>query len=395
MRRTSFGERTKWKEKKESKREGRTRTAGDEPRLLRLTRRDKELLAHVSVARYLTSEQIQRLIFTGKKAATQQNEKDPVKESSAVVCRRRLKGLCSERSGSSYLRRLSFRNDDNKPVAVFAATPLAYAVAAQFLGRAVPQPAEDVTKVAVARIVRLNELYLALAQGRAATSAPFAWVASYATDLPSWEELNVGRGRVEKRRLAPDAIVELPAERTRVFVDDEMGLGPLPRTAGNARAWALSRLNRYLSFMMQGGDRTRYAQKYPDCRKAELVLLVHSEERASSVTQAIAEWHKIKRSVPVLARALTMVQAAGLLRGRLPDHAEPEPEIPIKRRDLRLTCSFVYEVLATFKAVRHFLRANPAIRAQGCPYPEYSPQFERMVAFIQDVRSQLGESQSL
>jgi len=56
------------------------------------------------------------------------------------------------------------------------------------------------------------------------------------------------------------------------------------------------------------------------------------------------------------------VAAAGsLLRARLPDHAEPEPDIRIKRGDLRLTCSFVYEVLPTFKAVRHFLRANPAL----------------------------------
>ena len=42
---------------------------------------------------------------------------------------------------------------------------------------------------------------------------------------------------------------------------------------------------------------------------------------------------------------------------------------------------------------RHFLRANPALRAQGCPYPEYSPQFERMIAFVQGVRSQLRLSE--
>src|ERR1700682_4090628 len=46
------------------------------------------------------------------------------KQSSAVVCRRRLKGLCSEGSAPAYLRRLSFRNADNRPVAVFAATML-------------------------------------------------------------------------------------------------------------------------------------------------------------------------------------------------------------------------------------------------------------------------------
>jgi hypothetical protein len=68
------------------------------------------------------------------------------------------------------------------------------------------------------------------------------------------------------------------AERTRVFIENEMGVGPLPRSAENARAWTLSRLNRYASFMMQGGDRTLYAQKYPDRWRAELVLLAHSED---------------------------------------------------------------------------------------------------------------------
>jgi hypothetical protein len=171
-----------------------------------------------------------------------------------------------------------------------------------------------------------------------------------------------------------------------------MGLGPLPRSAENARAWALSKLGRYASFMMQGGDRTLYAQKYPDHRKAELVLLVHSEERALTVAQVITEWQKVNRSVPLVAGALTMRRAAGLLRGRLPNPGESDPEIPIKRSELRLTCAFVAEVTATFKAVRHFLRANPAVRAQRCLYPEYSPQFERMIAFVQGMRSQLGQS---
>ena len=56
------------------------------------------------------------------------------------------------------------------------------------------------------------------------------------------------------------------------------------------------------------------------------------------------------------------------------------------------TCSFVAEVTATFKAVRHFLRSNPAVRGQGCPYPEYGPEFERMITFVQRMRGRLGTS---
>jgi len=54
----------------------------EEPRLLRLTRRDKELLGHVSVARYLTGEQVRQLMFSGNTLATQPKETDAGKQSS-------------------------------------------------------------------------------------------------------------------------------------------------------------------------------------------------------------------------------------------------------------------------------------------------------------------------
>ncbi|HEY4885767.1 MAG TPA: hypothetical protein VII08_19240 [Myxococcales bacterium] len=364
----------------------------EKPRLLRLTRRDKELLAHVSVARYLTGEQIRRLVFSDNTLATQPNERDAGKQSSAVVCRRRLKGLCSQGSGPAYLRRLSFRDAENKPVAVFAATILGYSVARQLLRRALPQPSEDVKPAPLARIVRLNELYLALTARHGSAHAPFGWISAHATDLP-WHELNYRTGRAEERHLSPDAIVELLAEKTRVFVEDEMGLGPLPRTDEGARGWALSKLHRYASFMVGGAHRTFYAQRYADEWKAELVLLVHSEERASHLANVIAEWRTLNRAVPLIVTALTMQQAVALLRGRLQILAESDLEILIRRSELKLICCFVAEVTATFKAVRHFLRANPTVRAQGCPYPEYSAEFERMIAFVQSMRRRVGNSQ--
>ena len=130
-------------------------------------------------------------------------------------------------------------------------------------------------------------------------------------------------------------------------------------------------------------------QKYPDGWKAELLLLAHSDEQASNLTEVIAEWRAVNRTVPLLTRALSFREAPAHLCGRLQPHIEPDPEIPIKRSELKLTCSFVAEVTATFKAVRHFLRTNPAVRAQGCPYPEYSPDFERMITFVQCMRGRL------
>ena len=83
---------------------------------------------------------------------------------------------------------------------------------------------------------------------------------------------------------------------------------------------------------------------------------------------------------------------SALFRSRLQPLAESDPEIPINLSEVKLTCSFVAEVTATFKAVRHFLRANPAVQQQGCPYPQYSPDFERMIAFVQRLRGRLATS---
>ncbi len=168
-----------------------------------------------------------------------------------------------------------------------------------------------------------------------------------------------------------------------------MGVGPLPRRDESAQAWALSKLNRYASLMLQGSHRTFYVKKYPDGWKAELVLLIHSEERGSNLAEVIREWRTLNRAAPLIIYALSFRQAAALLRGRLHPVAESDPEIPIKRSELKITCSFVAEVTATFKAVRHFLHANPAVRAQGCPYPEYTPQFEHMITLVQRMRDQL------
>ena len=113
----------------------------------------------------------------------------------------------------------------------------------------------------------------------AAADAPFVWIAANTTEL-AWQTYSHFTGRLEERRLTPNAIVELPAQSTRVFVEDEMGVGPLPRRDDAAGAWALSKLHRYASFMAEGTHRSYYAQKYPDECTAGLVLLVHSEERA-------------------------------------------------------------------------------------------------------------------
>src|SRR3989449_6640413 len=78
------------------------------------------------------------------------------------------------------------------------------------LGPRAAAATEDVMASFLARTVRLNELYLALAERYRPAQAPFVWIAASATEL-SWQELNFRTARIEERRLAPDATIELPA----------------------------------------------------------------------------------------------------------------------------------------------------------------------------------------
>src|SRR5438128_8896168 len=64
-----------------------------------------------------------------------------------------------------YLRRLQYRDREGAWVAVYATEPLGHSVARQVLGRA-PAPAmQDVKAQLLEHTVRLNDLYVALAEG--------------------------------------------------------------------------------------------------------------------------------------------------------------------------------------------------------------------------------------
>src|SRR5438874_8441440 len=86
--------------------------------IVRLTGRDKELMAHVATARYLTLSQLKRIVFVralngGKKKGDASSEGP-----SDIVCRRRLMRLCEVKP--AYLRRLVYRNREGGWLSVYA-----------------------------------------------------------------------------------------------------------------------------------------------------------------------------------------------------------------------------------------------------------------------------------
>jgi len=120
----------------------------------------------------------------------------------------------------------------------------------------------------------------------------------------------------------------------------------------NALGSALSKINRYAAFVVEGAQQTFYAQKYPDGWRAELAFLVHSDQRAANLSTIIARWREQNRAVPLAVSALSFAQAAPHFCGRLRLPAVAETPASVERFELRLTCSFVSQVAATYKAVR-------------------------------------------
>src|SRR5438132_3174530 len=127
--------------------------------IVRLTGRDKELLAHVATARYLTLPQLKRIVFVrwlaGKGGTVPSGNEGP----SDIVCRRRLMRLCDARP--AYLRRLEYRDREGAAVAVYATDPLGHSIARQVLGRAPAVATQDVKAQFLEHTVSLNDLYVA------------------------------------------------------------------------------------------------------------------------------------------------------------------------------------------------------------------------------------------
>src|SRR4051812_46324081 len=115
------------KENEEARAEDETQNRAMEP-LVRLTSRDKELLAHVAMARYLTFAQLKRLVFV-RPLSENRRQENRSEGPSEIVCKRRLARLCS--GPTPYLRRIAYRNHTGAPVAVYAAERHGYAIARQ------------------------------------------------------------------------------------------------------------------------------------------------------------------------------------------------------------------------------------------------------------------------
>src|SRR5882724_10037197 len=282
-----------------------------------LTDRDRELCGFLAVCRYLTREQVERLMFPGRSKARSST---------------RLRQLAANVGGQAALLRgdLGFGSAIGWTT-VWALTPEGFEVGAEWLDLKLERvPKHDVGQAFLKHEVMVNEVFLGLVpqDGKTPAKVPrhFRWILGEYLNLP-FEAYDQVALRLEKRRLQPDAMLEDPAHRHRYFIEYETGSATINDAKKSTSTRA--KLDRYVAFF-NGNYRTHFRDGW----RPRLLFVSQSEARAASIAELL-EKEGFPTSGAFGGRALTLDGAKQFLTRKLaaspssPATERPAPPQPV------------------------------------------------------------------
>ncbi len=346
----------------------------------RLTDRDRQLTGLLAVARYLSTEQLSKLLYAARNIDNM---------------RRRFLRLAGEGPRGfkpAYLRRLFYRTYEGHHLDMWTLTNTGYAVAELVLGTAIKIPRRDVGAAFREHTIMLNELFVALMMptGRGYARAKqddFRWIPSDTVRLP-WRQ-NLGPGsRTPDRLVLPDAVLEIPSARRRFFLECEMGTHPILSGKHPKPGSTIAKVQSYEGFLRSYVDasatETFYARSYPDKYLPEVLFLVRTPHRAKAINEAIRQWRERLGTQTCPARALTIDAARDeLLRmlggrsNREQRHAAAEQRRGLSLEEIATVRRFYNGTVLAFKEMR------AKARAQREAPPSYPPMVEEMQALVE------------
>jgi len=373
----SDGERQENNNEKEQAKTSRAATAA------KLTDRDKDLLGLLVLARYLTAAQVHRLAFTGKHAS---------------VPYRRLLKLSQANGQPAFLRQRFFRTYDGNRVAVWAPTPYAMPAALTRAPQLPELPKHDVGAHFLEHLIQLNELLVALWRSGprcpSATHLSFRWIPSDRVRLV-WGEWEMREGRRQQHVIQPDAVLELPLQRRRYFLECEMGTQLISPGEAGAPGATLSKAQRYQTFLTDAAGmdvrRTHYQTQYPDAFSTEVLFLVLTPGRARSVNTALDSWRsKLDGRKPSTMRAITFDEAGSELR-----RSVGLPPLVARRTYAKPAALSAEEIAVlrscTYDAVRSIKRARAIFRdMRRQDLPEYPQAYEAAEKILERLAGDNG-----
>jgi hypothetical protein len=351
----------------------------------RLTDRDKELVSHLGLVRYLRTDQI-----SGR--------------AQSVISGRL--GELSQRRGNTMalIKKLWFVNSEGKRVLVWALTPSGYALAGEQLGRQFKVPRHDVAHQFLEHATGVNDLYVALTKKRgepkpaergkpaddfARLPSAFRWVATEDLELPFSEYVAKIPDHVADRRLQPDAMLEDLVRKRRYMIEFETGSATV-RNSQHKTA-TLTKFGRYCSFLLTptttSGNETYYSKHFHDGYKPIVVFLTRTAARRDTIVKVAEEyWTAVDRRFHL--RALTVAEAATEFRAQLiGDNARPHSAaalanppfvaapatldgVTISFREIDLLKNVYQEAVNIIQGVRHTVRAGKPVTTEP-PYPKF------------------------
>jgi hypothetical protein len=379
-----------------------TSARNEEPlRSYPLQDRDRQLLTAMAMCRCLSTEQIRRLCFAGRT------------ETPAHKRLRQLAGIGKYGLPEPLVERIVHQTYAGDLVTVWTPTTLGYVVAGNVVETITRPPrGADIRPQLIEHALLLNELFVGLAEaplrkalGMRASEIPrrrhrsaadglylnaqaltFKWIACDSVRLP-WKEYRDGDSI--ERIIHPDAVLELPTLRRRLFLEAETGSHTIVPRGYHKPGSTLNKAERYETFICELADVdlkiTFYAQRYSDGFIPEVLFLVPNAGRAESVNRALAEWSGQRPSRWKLPRALTLADAAREILtavGQLSSELEPAHNMNVasagllKARDIKLLLDFYNDTVGTLKSVRAAARGRNEVPP---PYPAASDEVRNLL----------------
>jgi hypothetical protein len=346
----------------------------------RLTDRDRQLTGLLAVARYLSTEQLSKLLYAARNIDNM---------------RRRFLRLAGEGPRGfkpAYIRRLFYRTYEANRLDMWTLTNTGYAVAEVVLGAAIKIPRHDVGAAFREHTIVLNELFVALmmpADGSYARAKQndFRWIPSDTVRLP-WRE-NLGPGsRTPDRLVLPDAVLEISSARRRFFLECEMGTHPILSGKHPKPGSTIAKVQSYEGFLRSYVDasatQTFYARSYPDKYLPEVLFLVRTPHRAKAINEAIRQWRERLGTQTCPARALTIDAARDELRGMLGGRSNREQRRAAAEQQRGLSLEEIATVRRFYNGtVLAFKEMRAKARAHREAPPSYPPMVEEMQVLME------------
>jgi hypothetical protein len=314
------------------------------------THRDDLLLAFVGIARYASADQLHRLFFDGV---------------SKKQTYRRLAKLCEpggQPGEGPCLRRLQYRRRDGTGVPVWTLAPFGRSIASRQVPWLRPPAASDIGYRFLEHTLVLNEVLVRLVAMlrpgpmEPLSDLPFRWLCED-DEVLTYRVPHTQTGAWLRSVLKPDAVMTIPAQHRRLFIEAETGTQSIATAHPDRTGAVLSKLTRYRAFFMARSDDgygTWYRASFPDDLEPRLVFIVHSDERRRKVQRAVTE--KLGILAPSQFKVLVMTFAeAPVLLARYVREGVAEPAAPQRTRVVTFDEPMLERVRSGFNALAESL----------------------------------------